>query len=355
MHRILVINPGSTTTKIALYHDDMEQWRETIHYNAETLSPFKKINDQLPLRKKDILTILGNRGIEILSFSAIAARGGPYKPLQSGTYAIDNMLIDDIQNHNVQFEHASNLAALIAFEMIQGKNIPAYFVDPVCVDEMEPLARISGLPELERKSLLHALNIRAVAREASLKIGKDMSDLNFVVAHLGGGISICAMKKGRMIDVNNAVEEGPFSPERSGSLPISSLVKYIYQSEIPGSEMRRKIVGKGGLTAYLGTNNAQEVEKRIENGDPQARLVYESMAYQIGKEIGAMTAVLNGEVDAILLTGSLAHSQMLMNWIVERVKTFSKILLYPGEHEMKALASGVLRVLKEEEKVKTYA
>ncbi len=337
-----------------MYQDENEQWRETIHYDSGFLSAFNNINDQLPLRKKDILSILEKHKVEITSLTAIAARGGPYKPLQSGTYAINQSLIEDIENHHVLFEHASNLAALIAFELIGGSEIPAYFVDPVCVDEMEPLARISGMPELERKSLLHALNIRAVAREAAVSMAKDLCNLNFVIAHLGGGISICAMKQGKMVDVNNAVEEGPFSPERSGSLPASSLVKYIYNSKIHFSDMKRKVVGKGGLIAYLGTNNAEEVQEKIKTGDEQAELIFQAMAYQIAKEIGAMVAVLKGQVDAILLTGSLAYSTMLTDWIKERVQNFAEVMMIPGEREMQALASGVLRVLNKEEDVQVY-
>ncbi len=274
--------------------------------------------------------------------------------MESGTYAISQKLVEDVQNGNVIAQHASNLGVLLASRLIEGHSIPAYFVDPVCVDELIPEARISGLPELERKSLLHALNIKAVARKVASRLQKELSQLCFVIGHLGGGISIGAFQKGRMIDVNNALEGGPFSPERAGSLPVSSLVRLCYSNKYTYQQLAKKIVGQGGLVAHLGTNDAREVEKRIEQGDAKAELIYRAMAYQIAKEVGSMASALAGRIDGIIFTGELARSQILMDWICQRVSFLGPIFLYPGNFEMEALALGALRVLRGEEAVKFY-
>ncbi len=267
---------------------------------------------------------------------------------------IDEQLIKDILEGNVQADHISNIGALLAYEIAGKHGLPAFFVDPVSVDEFEPIARISGIPELERISLLHALNIKSIAYKAAGELGKPLSKLNLVVAHLGGGISICAIEKGKIIDVNNANEGGPFSPDRSGSLPVSSLVKLCYSDKYTLDQMKKRLVGNGGIVAYLGTNDVQEVEKRIKNGDKEALLIYEAMAYQISKEIGAMAAVLKCRIDAILLTGGIAHSTMLVEWIRERVGILAQIHVFAGENEMEALAGGALRVLRNDEQARRY-
>ncbi|NQT25909.1 butyrate kinase [candidate division KSB1 bacterium] len=354
MFRILVINPGSTSTKLALYEDQIPVWTERIPYTSEDLAPFHNVLDQLPKRKADILGLLEDKSLDLNTLSAIAARGGPFKPLESGTYRITSEVIDDIRNENVQADHVSNLASLIAYDLTRDTNIPAFFVDPVCVDEMEPLARFSGIPDLERKSLLHALNVKAVARKTSEKMGKPLDSLNLVIVHLGGGITICPLKKGRIIDVNNANEEGPFSPERSGSLPVSSFLRLCFSQKYTQSELKRRINRQGGITAYLQTNDLKEVEQRIQNGDSLAKSVLEAMAYQIAKEIGAMSTVLLGKVDGIVITGGGANCKLLTDWITERVQFIAPINLFQGEFEMEALAMGVLRVLKNEDEVKVY-
>ena len=354
MHRILVINPGSTSTKVALYEEEKPLWSETLSHSREQLSGFEKVIEQMEMRYADIEDTLRSREVDLASLSAVVGRGGPFKPLDSGTYRVDEHLLQDVKSGNVQAEHISNIGVLLAREIAEKASVPAFFVDPVSVDEFEPVARISGIPELERKSLLHALNIKAIAREAAKDFGRSLSECNFVVAHLGGGISVCPIRKGRVIDVNNANEEGPFSPERSGTLPVSSLVKLCYSGKFSYDEMKRRLVGNGGLVAYLGTNDSVEVEKRIEKGDEKTRLIYEAMAYQIAKEIGAMAMVLKGEVDAILLTGGLARSSLLVDWIEERVSFLAPVHVYAGENEMESMALGALRVLRGEEEAKKY-
>ncbi len=354
MHRILIINPGSTSTKIALFEGNQSVWQEKIQYTPDELSRFVHVMDQYEIRLKDIESVLEKKKLDVQSLSAVAGRGGPFRPLRSGTYEVSEELLQDIRDGNVQAEHISNLAVFIAAHIAEKANTKAYFVDPVSVDEMEPVARISGLPEIERKCLSHALNIRAVAHQAAEEMGKSFGELNFIAVHLGGGISICPIRNGRIIDVNDANEEGPFSPERAGSLPVSSLAKLCYSGGKTYSEMKKRLVGNGGMVAYLGTNDGREVEKRIQHRDTQAKLVYEAMAYQIAKEIGAMSTVLNGSVDAILITGGMAHSLILTEWIRQRVSFIAPIRIYPGEHEMEAMALGVLRVLCGEEKVRYY-
>jgi butyrate kinase len=354
MFRILVINPGSTSTKVALYEDEKALWMMNLPYSREQLSVFEKTTDQIDIRRDDILEILRSKNVELKSLSAVVGRGGPFKPLESGTYEIDEHLLKDILSGNVQADHISNIGALLAYEIAGKQGLPAFFVDPVSVDEFEPVARISGIPELERVSLLHALNIKATAIKAAKELGRPFNKLNLIVAHLGGGISICAIQKGRIVDVNNANEGGPFSPERYGYLPVTSLVKLCYSKKFTLEEMKKRLVGNGGIVAYLGTNDVQEVEKRIHEGDEKALLIYEAMAYQISKEIGGMAAVLKCNIDAILLTGGIAHSAMLVDWIKQRVGILAHISVYAGENEMEALALGALRVLRKEEQARLY-
>jgi len=354
VHRILVINPGSTSTKVAFYEEEKPLWSASVSYKKEEFSRFERILDQFEMRRKDIEKIIQEKNLDFKSLSAVVGRGGPFKPLESGTYKVSDKLLYDVKTGNVQADHISNIGVLLAHEIAEKAGVSAFFVDPVSVDEFEPVARISGIPELERKSLLHALNVKATAYKAAKDLGRSLSELNLIVAHLGGGISICPIRKGRIVDVNNANEGGPFSPERAGSLPVSSLVKLCYSEKFTYPEMKRRIVGNGGLVAYLETNDIREVEKRIAEGDKKAKLIYQAMAYQIAKEIGSMAAVLSGEIDAILLTGGAAHSSMLTAWIKEKVSFLGPIYIYPGENEMEALAMGVLRVLKGEEQLKEY-
>ncbi len=353
-YKILVINPGSTSTKVALYEDEKEIWKESISYSGNELSQFDTIIDQFDLRKRDIHQLIKKKQVRISVLDAVVGRGGPFKPLKSGTYRISEKVLQDVEQGKVQTEHISNIGVLLAHNLAKEEHIPSFFVDPVSVDEFEPVARISGIPELERKSLLHALNIKATAYIATKEMNKSLDSLNLIVAHLGGGISICPMKKGKIIDVNNANEEGPFSPERAGTLPSSSLVKLCFSEKYTYDELKKKVVGQGGLTAYLGTSDLKEIDKKIKQGDKKAALIRAAMIYQISKEIGAMATVLKGKVDVILLTGGLAYDKQVVKGITERVSFIAPVYLYPGENEMKSLAQGALRVLKGEEEALKY-
>jgi butyrate kinase len=361
MHRLLVINPGSTSTKVAVYDDEQPLFVETLRHSARDIAAFAHVLDQYDLRLAAILDMLQERHLPLSGFSAVVARGGLLRPIPSGTYVVNERMVSELRRRDQEREHASNLGALLADEIARRVNVPAYIVDPVCVDEFDDLARISGLPEIERKSLSHALNLKAVARRAARDLDRRYPELNMVVVHLGGGISVTAHRRGRMVDVNQALDgTGPFAPERAGGLPVGDVVRLCYgvhpyeAYDLAYEEMFKKIAGQGGLVAHLGTNSAVEVEARIEAGDHHARLIYEAMAYQIAKEIGAMATVLEGEVDAVVITGGVAHSEMLLGWIRERVAWIAPLLVYPGEDEMLALAQGALRVLSGKEEAKVY-
>lgn len=354
MYRILAINPGSTSTKVAVYEDERPLFGETLRHSAGELARYPRIFDQYEFRRDAVLALLERHEIALSSLSAVVGRGGILRPIESGTYIVNEAMLQDLRAPKER-EHASNLGAIIAHEIAVRAGVPAYIVDPVCVDEFDEIARISGLPEIERKSLSHALNLKAVARRAAKDLGRPYTELNLIVAHLGGGISVSPHRKGRMVDVNQALDgTGPFSPERAGGLPVGDVVRMCYSGKYTYEEMFRKIAGQGGLVAHLGTNDAAEVERRIEAGDQRARLIYEAMAYQIAKEIGAMATVLYGQVDAIVLTGGLAHSRMLLDWIISRVQWIAPVMIYPGEDEMLAMTQGVLRVLNGEEEAKVY-
>ncbi|MDK2901615.1 Butyrate kinase 2 [Koleobacter methoxysyntrophicus] len=352
--RILAINPGSTSTKIALFHNEKEIFQETIRHSPAELKPYPKIIDQYIFRKETILKILDKKEINVRKLNAVVGRGGLLKPISGGTYIVNEKMVNDLKQ-GLYGEHASNLGGLLAFEISRNLDIPAFIVDPVVVDEMEPIAKISGTPEIERKSIFHALNQKAMARRAAGDLGKKYEEINVVVVHLGGGISVGAHKKGKVIDVNNALDgDGPFSPERSGGLPFGALMKMCYNGKYSYDELRRKLIGRGGLVAYLGTNDGREVKKRIDAGDEQAELIYKAMAYQVGKEIGSQCAVLKGDIDAIVLTGGLAYDNMFIDWIKEMVSFMAPVMVYPGEDELLALAHGALRVIIGGEKAKTY-
>jgi len=360
MYRVLTINPGSTSTKVAVYDDESPLFVETVRHSSAELAAYPRILDQYAFRRDAVLGLLADHGVALDSLDAVVGRGGILRPIESGTYLVNERMLAELRTPKER-EHASNLGAIIADEIARRAGVPAFIVDPVCVDEFEPIARISGLPEIERRSLSHALNLKMVARRAAKELGRAYSEVNLVVVHMGGGISVAPHKRGRQVDVNQALDgTGPFSPERAGGLPVGDVLRMAYsvppydKTHYTYEEMFRKIVGQGGLVAHLGTNDATEVERRIANGDEHARLIYEAMAYQIAKEIGLMATVLKGEVDAIVLTGGLAHSEMLLEWICERVAWIAPILVYPGEDEMLAMAQGALRVLRGEEQAREY-
>lgn len=352
--KILTINPGSTSTKIAVFDNEDLVFEKTLRHSSEEIGKYEKISDQFEFRKAVIEDALTEGGIKTSDLDAVVGRGGLLKPIEGGTYVVNEAMIDDLRV-GVLGEHASNLGGIIAKEIGDAVNVPSYIVDPVVVDEMDDVARVSGIEDIDRKSIFHALNQKATARRAAKELEKDYFDCNFIVAHMGGGISVGAHEKGKVIDVANALDgEGPFSPERSGGLPVGDLVKMCFSGKYTQDEIKKKIKGNGGLVGYLNTNDGREVESRIEAGDEKAKLVYEAMAYQVSKEIGSCASVLKGNVDAILLTGGIAYSKMFTGMIEERVNFISDVKVYPGEDEMIALAQGGLRVLNKEEEPKNY-
>ncbi|REJ10516.1 butyrate kinase [Halobacillus trueperi] len=353
-HRILVINPGSTSTKIGVFDDQEVVFEKTIRHTAEEISSYKRIIDQYEFRKRVILDELDREGINISKLSAVCGRGGLLRPIEGGTYEVNEAMLEDLKN-GYNGEHASNLGGIIANEIAQGLNIGAYIVDPVVVDELHELARVSGVPEIPRKSIFHALNQKAVARRAAADLHLSYKDARLIVTHMGGGITVGAHVGGRVIDVNNGLHgDGPFSPERAGTVPAGDLVSLCFSGQYYRDEVMKKLVGQGGLMAYLDTNDAREVEEMVANGDRKAKVVFEAMAYQIAKEIGSMSAVMEGKVDAIALTGGLAYGKAFVEEISKRVHWIADVLVYPGENELEALNEGTLRVLNKEEVPKQY-
>ena len=353
--RVLAINPGSTSTKIAVYQNTEPIFIKNIKHTTEELTPFPKITDQFEFRKEIILQQLHEADIRIDELQAVVGRGGLLKPIPSGIYEVNDSMIADLKNSPLG-EHASNLGGLIAHDLVKSlPNAKAYIVDPIVVDEFDDIARISGHPLFERISIFHALNQKAVAREYAKSVRKKYEELNLIVVHLGGGISVGAHQKGRVIDVNQALDgEGPFTPERSGTLPVGALAKLCYSGKYTLKEVQKMVKGDGGLVAYLGTNNAYDVEKMVDAGDARAELIYHAMAYQVAKIIGEMYTVLKCEVDAILISGGIAYDKGFVNWIQERIYKLAPVHIYPGEDEMKALAINGLMVTRGELDVKKY-
>ncbi len=354
--QVLAINPGSTSTKIAVYHDTSPVFIQTIRHAAEELSPFERVTDQYTFRKDLILQQLHDADIDLNSLSIIMGRGGLLKPVESGVIEVNEKMIHDLKSCNYG-EHASNLGGILAYDIAQSiPNARAYISNPVVVDELNELARISGHPLLPRRSIFHALNQKAVARQHAKSIMRKYEELNLVVVHLGGGITVGAHKKGSVVDVNQGLDgDGPFSPERSGTLPVGDLVRLCFSGEYSEKEILKMITGKGGLVAYLGTNSASEVEQRAVSGDEDAKLIYDAMAYQVAKEIGAMAAVLQYDIDGILITGGIAHDTYFTNQIISYTHRIAPVHVYPGEDEMAALAMNGMRVVIEELQVKSYS
>jgi len=355
IHRILVINPGSTSTKVAVFENEKAIYSETINHAHTEIARFPTIPDQYAFRRDAVLSFLHERSIDLRTLDAVVGRGGILRPLRSGTYKVGHRMLDELRQPDKERDHVTNLGALIAHELAIQAGVSAFIVDPVCVDEFDPLARVAGLPEIQRRSLSHVLSLKSAARRAASELGRPYDELRLVVAHLGGGISVSAHLHGRMIDVNQALDgTGPFSPERVGGLPVGDVLRLAFSGEYSYDELFRRFTRQGGLLAHLGTNDAREVEQRIADGDDHARLIYEAMAYQIAKEIGLMSTVLRGRPDAIVLTGALAHSHLLLGWIRERVNWIANILVYPGADEMLAMSQGALRVLRGEEQALDY-
>lgn len=353
MERILVINPGATSTKIAVFDGEKPVFKKTVEHHGDDLKKFDRIFAQRAYRRELVLTALAEAGIKPESLSAVVGRGGLMKPLTSGTYAVNDQMVHDLE-FAAQGEHASNLGAALSLDLARERGIPAFIVDPVSIDEFEDVARLSGLPELPRVSLVHALNHKAVARKVAAAKGRRYEELNLVVAHLGTGISVAAHKKGRMVDVSNGKDEGAFSPDRCGGLPSTMLLKLCYSGKYTLKELSVKTLGEGGMYAYLGTRDVRAAEQMAAAGDGKASLVLDAMAYQVAKEISAMAAVLAGEVDYVVLTGGIAYSQRIVGAVEGRVKFIAPVVVAPGEEEMESLACGALRVLRGEEAAKVY-
>ncbi|TCW41224.1 butyrate kinase [Laceyella sacchari] len=352
--RVLAINPGSTSTKIGVFDDEKAILVETLRHDPDEIAKFNDLFEQYPFRKQVILDTLDREGMNLTRLDAVVARGGLLRPIPGGTYEVNGPMLDDLRSGEYGM-HASNLGAVIAHEIASQLNIPSFIVDPVVVDEMEPIAKISGMPAIERRSIFHALNQKAVARRVAKQNGTSYEQVNYIVAHMGGGITVGVHAKGRVIDVNNGLHgDGPFSPERAGSIPVGDLVSLCFSGKYFASEIMRMIVGRGGLMGYLGTTDAREVEERIAQGDEKAKSVYEAMAYQVAKEIGSCAAVLKGKVDGIILTGGLAYGKSFTQMIQERVEWIAPVHLVPGENELQALVEGALRVVRGEETAKNY-
>lgn len=352
--RILAINPGSTSTKVSVYENEKPVVEETIRHSRRELDACDSISGQKGFRLGFILSVFDQTGVDITDIDAIVGRGGLIQPIDSGVYIINEHMIADLEESSAAV-HASMLGGVIAYELGEKFNKPAYVVDPIVVDELDQYAKLTGFAGIERRSIFHALNQKAVARRCAEDMGEPYENCRFVVAHLGGGVTVGAHRYGRVIDVNDALSgEGPFTPERTGSVPALPLIDLCFSGTYTKQELVDIVTKKGGMTAYLGTNDSRKCEKLIKEGDEYAALVFESMAYQISKEIGAMSAALEGRVDAIVLTGGLAYSNRFTGSIKQKVGLIAPVKVYPGEDEMKALSSGVLRVLRGEEKALEY-
>jgi butyrate kinase len=350
---ILAINVGSTSTKVAFYRDSERLVQESIPYSAADLSRYEGLGEQLHLREEGLRKFIEKNAIDMSKVDLVISRGGLGKPGPAGACAIDQAMCDDLMEGKYG-KHPSALGPSMALGLARQYRMPAVVIDPPSTDEFQPLARVSGLPEIERKSAFHALNQKAAARKAARQMSRRYEDVNLVVAHLGGGITIGAHYRGLVIDCTHGLNEGPFTPERAGALPTQDLLELAQSGRLSSKDLARKLVGQGGLAAYLGTTNAVEVEEAIRKGDAKAELIFQAMAYQIAKDIGAMATVLAGKVDGVVLTGGLAHSEMLTGWVRQRTAFIAPVFVFPGEDEMEAMAAGALRILRGEETPREY-
>lgn len=350
----LIINPGSTSTKIGVFEDETLLFEETLRHSTEEIANYATIVDQKDFRKNIILNLLKEKNFDIQSLNVVVGRGGMLKPIPGGTYAVSDELLEDLKIGK-QGQHASNLGGILAREIGDEIRVPSFIVDPVVVDELQPVARYSGVPEIPRKSVFHALNQKAVAKRYGKESGKGYENLNLIVLHMGGGVSVGAHKQGRIVDVNNALDgDGAFSPERAGSVPAGDLVKLCFSGKYNQAEVYKMLVGNGGLNAYLKTNDMRDVLKAMAEGDEMSKNVFDAFVYQVAKDIGAMSTVLEGKVDKIIVTGGIAYSDIVVNAIKERVGWIAEFQIYPGEDELLALAQGGIRVLTGEEKAMEY-
>jgi len=352
---LLVINPGSTSTKVAVFINDKLIQDSVLKHSVRELSKYKSVADQLEFRKKIIIEFLELHHYVPENIDVFIGRGGMLRSLkQGGTYLVNKDMLEDLRSARYG-EHASNLGALIAYELASPLNRPAYIVNPVCVDEMDEIAKVSGLKGIDRSSIFHVLNQKAIARRHARVLNRNYEDLNLIVCHLGGGISVGLHKQGRVVDVNNALGgDGPFSPERCGQLPTYPLIDLCFSNDFNKSEIQKMLVGKGGLVSYLETSNGQEIESRIKNGDEIAEFYFHSMAYNVIKEIGSLYFAAEGKIDGILITGGLAYSKRFIQYLRDAIDPIKQITVYPGEDEMRALAEGTLSVLQKQEKLQVY-
>jgi butyrate kinase len=352
--KILIINPGSTSTKVALYDTDKMIFNQSVGHSAEELKPFNNIWEQYDFRKKAILQVAMQHDLNLAELDAIACRGGNCRAIPGGIYHICAAMLAD-QKSGHYGRHPANVVNLVAFDLGKELQIPVFTVDVPMTDEFSPLARYSGIPLIQRKSSFHALNQKATAKKVATKLGKKYAEMNMIVVHLGGGISVGAHRQGKVVDVNNALDgDGPFSPERAGSVPTADLVKLCFSGEYTLEQVLKMLTGGGGLIAHLGTTSGIEIEERIAAGDQKFAEVYDAMAYQVAKEVGGCAAALEGKVDAIALTGSLVYSKTLMANLLKRISFIAPIEMVPGENEMQALGEGVMRYFNGEEGLMTY-
>lgn len=350
----LIINPGSTSTKIGVFEDETLLFEETLRHSTEEIGQFESIVAQKDFRKNIITNLLKEKNFDIRSLNVVVGRGGMLKPIPGGTYAVTDELLADLKV-GVQGQHASNLGGILAREIGDEIGVPSYIVDPVVVDEMMPIARYSGVPELPRTSVFHALNQKAVAKRYAKECGKAYESLNLIVVHMGGGVSVGAHEKGKVIDIFNALDgDGAFSPERAGSVPSGALVKMCFSGKYTEKEVYSKLVGKGGLNAYMGTNDMREVNKKCDEGDKKAQEIREAFLLQVSKDIGSMACVLNGKVDRIIVTGGIAYGKEIVDSLKARAEWIAPFTVYPGEDELLALAQGAIRVINGEEEAKNY-
>ncbi len=350
----LIINPGSTSTKIGVFEDETLLFEETLRHSTEEISQYETIVDQKDFRKKIITDLLESKNFDMHSLNVVVGRGGMLKPIPGGTYAVTDALLADLRK-GVQGQHASNLGGILARELADSIGVPSYIVDPVVVDELMPIARYSGMPEIPRGSIFHALNQKAVAKRYAKEVGKAYESLRLIVVHMGGGVSVGAHEGGRVVDVFSAFDgDGAFSPERAGGVPCGALVKMCFSGKYTEKEVYGKLIGKGGFNAYLGTNDMRDVTKRANEGDEKAAEAKQAFLLQVAKDIGAMACVLNGKVDQIILTGGIAYGKDVCDVLKERAGWIAPVTVYAGEDELLALAQGAMRVMNGEEKLMEY-
>ena len=350
----LIINPGSTSTKIGVFEDETLLFEETLRHSTEEISKYATIFDQKDFRKNIIIDLLKSKEFDVKSLGMVVGRGGMLKPIPGGTYACTDALVKDLEV-GVSGQHASNLGGILAREIADEIGVPSFIVYPVVVDELMPIARYSGVPELPRVSIFHALNQKAVAKRYAKETGKKYEDLNLIVVHMGGGVSVGPHKNGKVIDIFNALDgDGAFSPERSGAVPVGALVKMCFSGEYTQAEVYKKLVGNGGFNAYVGTNDMRDVEKMVNEGNEKAAEVRDAFILQMSKNIGAMATVLEGKVDQIIVTGGIAYDKYVVAKLKERCEWIAPFTVYPGEDELLALVQGGLRVLNGEEEAKNY-